>query len=85
MVTLVNISGRNLIVLLLCLEMLFFTAALVCISVFYLYGIPKFWNYDLLFGAIAVTVVAAAESVVGLALIALIHKGSGSIKIKKFF
>jgi NADH:ubiquinone oxidoreductase subunit K len=63
---------------------MFFASALACIYIFYCSSFGDFWNYDLLFGAIAITVVAAAESTVGLALIALLHDKSKSIMIKRF-
>jgi NADH:ubiquinone oxidoreductase subunit K len=41
------------------------------------------WNNDALFFAIALTVLAAAESALGLALIARINKHKKNIRIKK--
>jgi NADH:ubiquinone oxidoreductase subunit K len=78
----VNIGGRNLIVFLLTIELMFFTASVTCLV--YFYSNPSaYWNYDLIFAAIAITVLAAAESAVALALIARIHKKTRSIIIKK--
>jgi len=82
-ITIINIAGRNLIVLLMAIELLFFAGSVSCIVYFYIH-VGRHWNLDLLFAAIAITVLAAAESAVGLALIARLHKQTKTIKIKKF-
>jgi NADH:ubiquinone oxidoreductase subunit K len=80
-ITLANIGGRNLIIFLLGLELIFFTGSLTCV-VFYYNNLNTHWNHDILFSALAITVLAAAESTVGLALVARVHKQTRSIKIK---
>jgi NADH:ubiquinone oxidoreductase subunit K len=83
-ITIINIGGRNLIVFLLAIELVFFTGSISCI-VYYFNNINNHWNYDILFAALAITVLAAAESTVGLALVARLHKQTKSIKIDKIF
>jgi len=83
-ITIFNAVGRNLIILLLAIELIFFAATVACVTYYYNY-LGTHWNSDILFAAIALTVLAAAESAVGLAIIARLHKQTRSIRIKKFF
>jgi NADH:ubiquinone oxidoreductase subunit K len=84
LITIFNIVGRNLIILLLAIELIFFAGTITCVTYYYTH-LGSHWNLDILFAAIALTVLAAAESAVGLAIIARLHKQTRSIKIKKFF
>ena len=78
-----NVAGRNLILLLLAIELLFFALSLTCL-VYYFNNASAAVNPDLLFAAIAITVLAAAETAIGLALIVLFYKKTKTIVIKKF-
>jgi NADH:ubiquinone oxidoreductase subunit K len=77
-----NIAGRNLILLLLAIELLFFALSITCL-VYYFNNAANIANFDLLFAAIAITVLAAAETAVGLALIVLFYKKTKTITIKR--
>jgi len=81
--TLLNIGGRNLIIMLLAFDLIFFAFTVGCAAYFFSF-MNVMWNADLLFAAIAFTVIAAAESAVGLALIARLHRTSKTIIVKKF-
>ena len=78
-----NVSGRNFILLLLVIELMFFALSLTCLVCYY-NNVGAAANHDLLFAAIAITVLAAAETAVGLALIVLFYKKTKTITIKKF-
>jgi NADH:ubiquinone oxidoreductase subunit K len=82
-IALYNLGGRNLIILILAIELLFFALSLTCLVIFYS-KLGYNWNYDLIFMATAVTVLAAAESAIALALISLLHKKTRSIKVRRF-
>jgi NADH:ubiquinone oxidoreductase subunit K len=68
----------------LAVELIFFTFSLACIVYFYEHP-GLHWNLDLLFAALGITVLAAAESALALAITSRMHKQTRSIKIKKFF
>ena len=82
-ITIANIGGRNLIIFFLAIELLIFSLSIACV-IYHFNNIGLHWNYDIIFCAIAITVLAAAESAIGLALAARLHRQTKSIRIKKF-
>jgi len=81
LVTLVSLSGRNLIILLLVIELLFFSAAMLMLA----YSVAFFGaeaSKDAMVYSAAIIIVAAGESAITLALTAKLHKEARSILIK---
>lgn len=79
--TIIFIRGRNYIVMLIAVEVIFLGLSLM----FYCYYMsnPNHLNHDMLFAAFAMLILAAAESAVALALISALYKKTKNIVITR--
>jgi NADH:ubiquinone oxidoreductase subunit K len=82
LINLFLLGGRNFIILLLTLEGFFFGLALLFLT-HHFDNFSTLSNHDAMFAGISIVIVAAAESAVGLALVAAIYRETKSIMIKK--